>query len=68
MSSPRCDPIDYAAVTKALCEGIPMLTLYRAYASTAAKPYARASWERLVKTRKAKGDSSHVNSLYVRMD
>jgi hypothetical protein len=30
MSRPRCGPIDAAAVTKALGEGIPMLTLYRA--------------------------------------
>jgi hypothetical protein len=41
MSRPRCDPIDYASVMKALGERVPARTLYADYASTAARPYAR---------------------------
>jgi hypothetical protein len=62
----RCDPVDTAAVRKALGEGVPMLRLYREYASTAARPYARSSWDQLIKiAKRKKGDGLHLNGLPV---
>ena len=49
MGRPRCDPFHIASVLAALGDGVPMLGLYRDYASTAARPYSRASFEALVK-------------------
>jgi CRISPR-associated endonuclease Cas1 len=51
MPRPRCDPFDANAVALAIAAGetTPLLA-YEAYASTAARPYARSSWEVLLKT------------------
>lgn len=49
MGRPRCDPIDVNSVLSALAAGGTMLRLYRDYASTAARPYARSSWEAAIK-------------------
>ena len=50
MSRPRCDPFDAGAILKAIEAGeTTRLRAYEAYASTAAKPYARSSWEVMLK-------------------
>jgi hypothetical protein len=60
MSRPRCDPIDVDATLRALAEKGCGLTggsrdagvlrrLYADYASVAAWPYARASWEGMLR-------------------
>jgi CRISPR/Cas system-associated endonuclease Cas1 len=50
MARPRCDPFDANAVALAIeaAETTP-LRAYEAYASVAARPYARSSWEVLLK-------------------
>src|ERR1700691_3644193 len=49
MGRPRCDPIDVAGVLDALASGnITLLAAYRDYASTAARPYARSSWQGII--------------------
>ena len=46
MGRPRCDPFDAAAIIAAIGEGeTTPFRAYQAYASTAARPYARASFE-----------------------
>jgi CRISPR-associated endonuclease Cas1 len=57
MGRPRCDPIDVNSVLLALAAGGTMLHLYRDYASTAARPYARASWEIAVRRAQRPGDN-----------
>jgi hypothetical protein len=50
MPRPRCDPIDIAATLNALTSGrATPLRAYREYASTAARPYARSTWEGVVR-------------------
>jgi CRISPR/Cas system-associated endonuclease Cas1 len=53
MGRPRCDPFDANAVALAIeaAETTP-LRAYEAYASVAARPYARSSWEVLLKNNK----------------
>ena len=46
MGRPRCDPFDAAAIIAAIDKGeTTPLTAYQDYAATAARPYARASFE-----------------------
>jgi CRISPR/Cas system-associated endonuclease Cas1 len=46
MGRPRCDPFDAAAIIAAIGKGeTTPFRAYQAYASTAARPYARASFE-----------------------
>ena len=46
MGRPRCDPFDAAAIIVAIGKGeTTPLRAYQAYASTAARPYSRASFE-----------------------
>jgi hypothetical protein len=53
MGRPRCDPFDANAVALAIEAGeTTPLRAYEAYASVAARPYARSSWEVLLKTNK----------------
>jgi CRISPR-associated endonuclease Cas1 len=59
MSRPRCDPIDITSALSALASGVTPLSLYRDYASVAARPYARSSWQALVE--QARRNGSHVN-------
>jgi hypothetical protein len=60
MGKSRCDPIDYRARLGALAEhgsgligpdrdAAALRRLYADYASVAARPYARASWEMLLR-------------------
>jgi hypothetical protein len=50
LSVPRhCDPIDIEATLTALAAGKPRPVAYAEYASVAAVPYARASWEVILK-------------------
>ena len=56
MGRPRCDPIDVAGVLDALaCGRTTPFQAYREYASTAARPYARASWEGILKQARQSG-------------
>jgi hypothetical protein len=49
MGRPRCDPFDAKALSKAIDAGeVTSLRAYAAYASVAARPYARASWEKFI--------------------
>src|ERR1700683_1589197 len=49
MGRPRCDPFDAKALSKAIDAGeVTALRAYAAYASVAARPYARASWEKFI--------------------
>jgi CRISPR associated protein Cas1 len=49
----RCDPFEVSAVRNAIASGeTTALAAYRAYASTAARPYARSSWEVMLRSRK----------------
>jgi CRISPR-associated protein Cas1 len=49
MGRPRCDPFDTSAIVAALDAGdITPLKAYQAYASEAARPYARATFELLI--------------------
>jgi CRISPR-associated protein Cas1 len=53
MGRPRCDPFDANAVALAIKAGeTTPLRAYEAYASVAARPYARSSWEVLLKNGK----------------
>jgi CRISP-associated protein Cas1 len=53
MGRPRCDPFDANAVSQAIEAGkTTPLRAYEAYASVAAKPYARSSWEVMLKNNK----------------
>jgi len=46
MARPRCDPFDAAAIIAAIGKGeTTPLRAYQDYAATAARPYARASFE-----------------------
>jgi hypothetical protein len=46
LGRPRCDPFDATAIIAAIGRGeTTPLRAYQAYASTAARPYARASFE-----------------------
>src|ERR1700722_8460375 len=50
MGRPRCDPFDANAIALAIKTGkTTPLQAYEAYASVAARPYARSSWEVLLK-------------------
>jgi len=54
MGRPRCDPFDAAAILAAIvCGETTALRAYREYASTAARPYARSTWEMMLKKSKA---------------
>jgi CRISPR-associated endonuclease Cas1 len=76
MTKPRCDPIEIQATLSELAEhrcGLvggsrdpaTLRRLYADYASVAARPYARASWEKVLraaqKGRRLEDDDSHVN-------
>jgi CRISP-associated protein Cas1 len=81
----RCDPIDTEATLRALAEqGCGLIgpsrdagalrRLYADYASVAARPYARATWEGMLRTAERKGggvggkageNGSYVNGLHV---
>jgi hypothetical protein len=51
MGRPRCDPFDAAAIVAAIGKGeTTPLRAYQAYASTAARPYARATFESYLRT------------------
>jgi hypothetical protein len=53
MGRPRCDPFDANAVALAIEAGeTTPLRAYEAYASVAARPYTRSSWEVLLKNNK----------------
>jgi CRISPR/Cas system-associated endonuclease Cas1 len=53
MGRPRCDPFDANTVALAIEAGeTTPLRAYEAYASVAARPYARSSWEVLLKNNK----------------
>ena len=57
MGRPRCDPFDANAVAQAIEAGeTTPLRAYEAYASVAARPYARASWENIVKQSRRSGE------------
>lgn len=69
MSKRRCDPVDCEAVLRTLAEaGCGLIgssrdagmlrRLYVAYASVAAKPYARASWEKMLRQSQRGGAGS----------
>jgi CRISPR-associated endonuclease Cas1 len=45
----RCDPIDVEAALAALARGEPPLLLYARYSETAARPYARSTWELILR-------------------
>jgi hypothetical protein len=53
MGRPRCDPFDANVIAQAIEAGeTTPLRAYEAYASVAARPYARSSWEVLLKNNK----------------
>jgi CRISP-associated protein Cas1 len=57
MGRPRCDPFDAKAIAQAIEAGeTTPLRAYEAYASVAARPYARASWENIVKQSHRSGE------------
>jgi hypothetical protein len=66
MGRPRCDPIDVAGVLDALASGrTTPLQAYREYASTAARPYARSSWQGIIDRARRGSIEKHVDqSLY----
>ena len=82
MGKTRCDPIDTKATLSALAEsGCGLIgpsrdaallrRLYADYASVAARPYARASWEKVLRAAETSpegsdpdGNGSHVNGAY----
>ena len=58
MGRPRCDPFDAAAIIAAIGKGeTTPLRAYQAYASTAARPYARASFESYLRRHERLGPS-----------
>jgi hypothetical protein len=58
MGRPRCDPFDAAAIIAAIGEGeTTPFRAYQAYASTAARPYARASFETYLRRHERLGPS-----------
>jgi hypothetical protein len=72
----RCDPIDYEATLSMLAESgcgligpsreaATLRRLYADYASVAARPYARATWELMLRKAERKVDSSHVSGLHM---
>jgi hypothetical protein len=61
MGRPRCDPIDAFHVLNALADGSTTpLAAYREYASTAARPYARSTWEVLIRGAERKTGERHA--------
>jgi CRISP-associated protein Cas1 len=67
MGRPRCDPFDAKALSKAIDAGeVTALRAYAAYASVAARPYARASWEKFInKSRRLPAQSKPKNHIPV---
>ena len=67
MGRPRCDPFDAKALSKAIDAGeVTALRAYAAYASVAARPYARASWEKFInKSRRLPAQSKPKNHISV---
>ena len=58
MGRPRCDPFDATAIVAAIGKGeTTPLRAYQAYASTAARPYARASFETYLRRHERLGRS-----------
>jgi CRISP-associated protein Cas1 len=58
MGRPRCDPFDAAAIIAAIGKGeTTPFRAYQAYASTAARPYARASFETYLRRHERLGSS-----------
>jgi hypothetical protein len=58
MGRPRCDPFDAAAIIAAIGKGeTTPLRAYQAYASTAARPYARASFDLYLRRHERLGPS-----------
>jgi hypothetical protein len=63
MGRPRCDPIDVAGVLDALALGnVTLLAAYRNYASTAARPYARSSWQGIID--RARREAGPIEKVY----
>jgi hypothetical protein len=59
MGRPRCDPFDAAAIIDAIGKGeTTPLRAYQAYASTAARPYGRASFESYLRRHERLGPST----------
>jgi len=54
MARPRCDPFDIAAVRAAIDKGSPERAEYAAYASRAARPYARSTFSTMLRADRAK--------------
>jgi CRISPR-associated endonuclease Cas1 len=76
MGKNRCDPIDYQATLAALVErgsgligpsrdAITLRRLYADYASVAARPYARASWEMLLRTAQRKAEVGGIEATEI---
>ncbi len=58
MARPRCDPFDAAAIIAAIGKGeTTPLRAYQEYAATAARPYARASFETVLQRHQRLGPS-----------
>ena len=58
MARPRCDPFDATAVIAAIAKGeTTPLRAYQDYAATAARPYARASFETVLQRHQRLGPS-----------
>jgi hypothetical protein len=63
MGRPRCDPFDAAVIIAAISKGeTTPLRAYQAYASTAARPYARASFETYLRRHERLGPSPKQGS------
>ena len=61
MGRPRCDPIDFPATLSALATGsLTPFQAHRLYASTAARPYTRSSWEGMVRAAIRQGEQPGI--------
>jgi CRISPR-associated endonuclease Cas1 len=64
----RCDPFDVMAVRAAIARGeTNARRAYEAYAAVSARPYARSSWEVLVRSRKPVAEPERGQGLWARL-
>jgi hypothetical protein len=62
---PRCDPVDAAAIRLAIERGeTNERAAYRAYAATAARPYARSSFTIMLKARQSDIGALRVHRIF----
>ena len=67
MARPRCDVFDAAAARAAIADGRGTARqVYEAYCATAARPYARSTWELMLRRRPQAAEAAAAARPYAR--